>query len=99
MGKRELIWSHLAKIKLFAILDFYTKRNKSAAYSKKLYLEFNERLFLVSKNPEIGVKTELENVRGVRVKDFLIFYEITSSQIIVHTIWDTRRNPDDLEIK
>ncbi|PZV82257.1 hypothetical protein CLV31_109118 [Algoriphagus aquaeductus] len=29
MGKRKLIWSHLAKIRLFEILDFYTHRNKA----------------------------------------------------------------------
>ncbi|OQA98591.1 MAG: hypothetical protein BWY22_00758 [Bacteroidetes bacterium ADurb.Bin217] len=37
MGKRIIIWSHKAKIKLFEILDFYTHRNKSKFYSKKLY--------------------------------------------------------------
>lgn len=99
MGKRQLIWSHLAKIKLFKILDFYTQRNKSSTYSKKVYREFNKALFLVSKNPEMGIKTDKDDVRGIIISDFILFYELTAGEIIVHTVWDTRQNPDDLKIK
>ncbi len=98
MGKRKINWSHLAKIKLFEILDFYTHQNKSSAYSKKLYREFNQHLSLVFKNPEMGIKTDLDSVRGIIVKDFILFYELTPNQIIVHTVWDTRQNPEDLKI-
>ncbi|MDP2041024.1 MAG: type II toxin-antitoxin system RelE/ParE family toxin [Algoriphagus sp.] len=98
MGRRKLISSHLAKIKLFKILDFYTHRNKSSTYSKKLYREFNKTLIVVSKNPQMGIKTDLDSVRGVIVRDFILFYELTPEKIIVHTVWDTRQNPDDLKI-
>ncbi len=42
MVKRKIVWSHRAKIKLFEILDFYTERNKSDTYSKKLYKKFKK---------------------------------------------------------
>lgn len=52
----------------------------------------------MSKNPQMGIKTDLDSVRGVIVRDFILFYELTPEKIIVHTVWDTRQNPDDLKI-
>ena len=99
MVKRKVVWSHRAKLKLFEILDFYTERNKSDTYSKKLYKKFKKELSLLIKQPEIGTKTDMESVRGLIVDEFILFYEITTEVIIVHTVWDCRQNPDDLRIK
>lgn len=99
MVKRKIVWSHRANIKLFAILEFYAERNKSSTYSKKLYKKFTKELSLLIKQPEIGIKTELDSVRGLIVDDFILFYEVTSELILVHTLWDCRQNPDDLRIK
>lgn len=68
-------------------------------YSKKLYATFKKYLTLLIKQPEIGKKTELENVRGLIAGDFILFYEITPEFIVVHTVWDCRQNPGDLVIK
>ena len=99
MAKRKVIWSHRARIKLLMILEFYTERNKSKTYSKKLYSKFNKELSLLLKQPEIGIKTEIEAVRGLIVDEFILFYEVTTEMIIVHTLWDSRQNPLDLRIK
>jgi len=99
MGKRKIIWSQRANIKLFEILAFYAKRNKSASYSKKLYNKFRKELSVLTKQPAIGIKTNDEGVRGLIVEKFILFYEITAKTIIVHTVWDCRQNPDDLIIK
>jgi len=99
MAKRKIIWSHRARIKLLMILEFYSERNKSKTYSKKLYAKFNKELLLLLKQPEIGIKTELETVRGLIVEEFILFYEVTAEMIIVHTLWDSRQNPTDLKIK
>ncbi|WP_332912859.1 type II toxin-antitoxin system RelE/ParE family toxin [Algoriphagus boritolerans] len=72
---------------------------KAPLTPKKLYREFNKTLLLVSKNPEMGIETELDSVRGIIVRDFILFYELRAEEIIVHTVWDTRQNPDDLKIK
>lgn len=98
MAKRKIIWSHKANIKLFEIFEFYTKRNKSSKYSARLYNRFKKELSLLDQNPEIGIKTDLENVRGLIVEDFILFYEVTSTRVIIHTVWDCRQNPDDLKI-
>jgi plasmid stabilization system protein ParE len=99
MAKRKIAWSHKANIKLFEILDFYEKRNKSKDFSAKLYKRFNEELALLNKQPGIGIKTDLEAIRGLIVDKFILFYEVTSDNIIVHTLWDCRQNPGDLKIK
>ncbi len=86
MVKRKIIWSTKAKIKLFEILEYYTERNKSTAYSKKLYDKFSKGLVLLREQPEIGIKTDFEEVRGLIVEDYILFYEIYPEMIVVHTI-------------
>ncbi|QQS52244.1 MAG: type II toxin-antitoxin system RelE/ParE family toxin [Bacteroidota bacterium] len=99
MAKRKIVWSHRANIKLFQILEFYAERNQSTAYSKKLYKKFNKELSLLLKQPDIGIITEIEDVRGLIVDDYILFYENKSGLLIVHTVWDCRQNPEDLSIK
>ena len=99
MAKRKIIWSNRAKIKLIKILEFYAERNKSKHYSNKLYQRINKELNIPLKQPDIGIKTEIESVRGLIIDDYIIFYEYDNKTIIVHTIWDCRQNPGDLRIK
>ena len=99
MVRRKIIWSHRAEIKLFEILEFYSVRNKSKSYSAKLFIRFNKELKLLIKQPLLGIKTEIEVVRGLIVDDYIIYYEVFNNKIIVHTLWDCRQNPDDLVIK
>ncbi len=99
MAKQKIVWSHRSGIKLLMILEFYSGRNKSKTYSKKLYTKFNKELSLLVNQPEIGIKTELESVRGLIVEEFILFYEVTTDMIIVHTLWDSRQNPSEMRIK
>ena len=96
MGKRKIIWSNKASIKLFDIMEFYTKRNGSKTYSLKLFQRFNKELKILIKQPELGIK---ESVRGFVIEDYILFYEFNNEKIIVHSVWDCRQNPDDLMIK
>ncbi|MCF8297245.1 MAG: type II toxin-antitoxin system RelE/ParE family toxin [Saprospiraceae bacterium] len=99
MVKSKIIWSHLAEIKLYKILEFYIDRNGNKSYSIKLYNKFNKELKLLIKHPEIGMKTHIESIRGLIIDDYIFFYEIENNNIIIHTVWDCRQNPDDLIIK
>ena len=99
MVKRKIVWSNRAKIKLFEILEYYTERNKSTTYSKKLYKKFSKELLALKKHPEIGIKTDFESVRGLIVEEYILYYEIYPEIIVVHTVWDCRQNPDSLIIK
>jgi plasmid stabilization system protein ParE len=99
LAKPKIIWSHRAEIELFKILEFYCQRNKSSYYSKKLYQKLNKELKIQLKQPDIGLKTEIETVRGLIIDDYILFYETVNEVIIIHTIWDCEQNPDNLLIK
>ncbi len=98
MAKRLIIWSHRAKIRLFEILEYFEKRNKSKAYSEKLYRKFNKELKLLLKHPDLGIKTDFDSIRGLIVDDYILFYEETNESIIIHTVWDSRQDPDKLKL-
>lgn len=95
MAKRKIIWSLKARVRLFEILDFYSYRNQSKTYSIKLYSKIIKDLKTLKNNPDIGIKTDFENVRGLIVSDYILFYEYNKNEIIVHTIWDSRQNPEN----
>ena len=99
MAPRKIIWSHRAKIKLYSILEFYAGRNKSKLYSAKLYAKFNQEIKLLAKHPNLGIKTEIESVRGLILDEYIVYYEHYEDSIIIHTIWDSRQNPDTLTVK
>jgi plasmid stabilization system protein ParE len=98
MAKYKIEWSTDAKSDLLDILDFYIQRNKSAAYSKKLYSEIDKSIKLISSNPFIGTKTDCETVRALITGDYQIIYEIFDQLLLIVMIWDCRRDPDDKRI-
>ena len=99
MAKREVIWTNVSKIQLQEILEFFTKRNKSGQYSRKLYRKFKIELKTAAKNPESGIKTKLVRIRGLIIEDYIFFYEILEDRILILKIWDCRQNPDKLNIQ
>ncbi len=99
MAQRKIIWSHRARIKIYSILEFYAERNKSKIYSAKLYTKFNKQIKLLAKHPNLGIKTEIEFVRGLIVDEYIIYYELQKEDIIIHTIWNSFQNPDTLIVK
>jgi addiction module RelE/StbE family toxin len=99
LGKGKIIWSPSAKSKLFEILDYYASRNKSKSFSIKLFNRFKKDLSSLLKHPELGLKTELDSVRGLIIQNFIFFYEARGKDIIIHTLWDSRQNPDELHKK
>ena len=54
---------------------------------------------LLEKHPEIGIKVDVKNMRNLIQGDFGIFYEIKSETIEIITIWDSRQDPEKLNIK
>jgi len=78
MAKRKIIWSSEAKIDLFEILDFFYHRNGTIAYSKKLNSTFRKSVRLLAKHSDIGVPTDIHNIRNLIEGDYSIFYKIES---------------------
>lgn len=98
MAKRKIDWTKNSQIQLKEILIYFKKRNKSSQYSQKLYSQFKEKLKVVAQNPELGIKTNLEKIRGLIVGDYILFYEILDDRILVLKVWDCRQNPEKLDI-
>lgn len=73
MAKRKIVWSSQARIKLYETLKFFAERNKSKVYSEKLYSKINKELNLLIKQPNLGIKTEIESVRGLIIGDYIKF--------------------------
>ena len=99
MDKRKIVWSNRAKIRLFAILDFYIVRNNSKTYSIKLQKLISKEVNLLLKQPDLGLKTSEDTTRGLIIENYIVYCEITDDKIIIHTIWDSRQNPDSKIIK
>jgi plasmid stabilization system protein ParE len=99
MAQRQVIWSHRARIRLYEILEYFAERNKSRTYSVMLFQRFSKQLKLAAEQPNLGIRTEEDNVRGLIVGDYILFYEATTDRIIVHTVWDSRQDPEKLKIK
>ena len=98
MDRPSIIWSNKAKIKLFKILQFYAERNKSNSFSIKLYQRINKEIRKLRDHPNIGINTDSEMIKALIVDNYLIYYEFTNEYIVIHTIWDSRQNPENLKI-
>jgi plasmid stabilization system protein ParE len=76
MAKRKIVWSNRAKIRLYAILDFYVVRNKSKVYSNKLQKLISKEVNLLLKQPDLGLKTSEDTTRGLIIGNYIVYYEI-----------------------
>jgi plasmid stabilization system protein ParE len=95
MAKYKIDWSIEARMDLIDILEYYNKRNKSSLYSKKLNSKINRSTKLITKNPLIGLQSEIESVRALITGDYQIIYELSDDLILITMIWDCRRDPED----
>jgi plasmid stabilization system protein ParE len=95
MAKYKIEWSIEARLDLIDILEFYINRNSFNSYSKKLNSKINRSLKLITNNPLIGLKSQIESVRALITGDYQIGYEISDNIILIVMIWDCRRDPGD----
>ncbi|MDB5158238.1 MAG: type toxin-antitoxin system RelE/ParE family toxin [Mucilaginibacter sp.] len=95
---REITWSTRALKEWVDILNYWTKRNKSYAYSIKLDRLVKEKFDLISKSPEIGKATDFPVVRIKFIQDYQVYYRIQSDHIEILAIWDTRRDPKKFKL-
>jgi plasmid stabilization system protein ParE len=89
---KQIIWSLRAHQDRKEILQYWRLKNQSATYSKKLNELFKKAVEIFVKHPQIGRKTDIKNIRVKLVRDYLII-------LLILTIWDNRRNPEELKIR
>jgi plasmid stabilization system protein ParE len=93
MAKR-VVWSSRADWIFTKILEFYIERNGTKTYSQKLNNEVLSIVSILSKQPFLGIKTDIENLRVIIKGDLKIFYQIEMDKILIHLVWDCRQNPN-----
>ncbi len=101
MVGKALKWSPRAKKELAEIVAFFRLRNGNDAYSKKLRAKFHDAARRIEANETIGqVVEDGNNVRFVVVAEhYQLLYRLELHHNTVVTVWDGRRNPDDLKVE
>ena len=92
MAKRKIIWTKTANVERKEILEYWFLRNKSKRFSIKLNFLILQSLELLRENPTIGRLTNVNNVRVKLIREYLLMYEFTESDLIILSIWDARRD-------
>ena len=97
MAKR-IIWAPQAVADRIQILDYWYKRLGTKEYSRKLDEMFKESVKLLSEFPFLGRQVKNREER-VFVKDhYQIFYLNNEETIRILHVWDSRRNPEELDL-
>jgi len=92
MAKRKIIWTQKTNFERKEILEYWILRNRSKNFSIKLNKFIVDATQALAEHPTIGRKTNLENVRVKIIRDYLIFYEFSESELVILSIWDGRRD-------
>ena len=95
---KQIIWSLRAQKDKKEIFKYWSQRNKSNRYSKKLNQLFKEATLLLHEHPYIGRSTDDALVRIKIVKEYLLIYEITETSINILSIWDGRQDPSNWKL-
>ena len=99
MAKRKIIWTQKADEERKQILAYWIVRNQSKTYSLKLNKLIKDTLQITAHYPDTGRKTNIINVRIKIIRDYVLFYEVNITSLVVLAIWDERRNDKILFIK
>lgn len=90
----KVIWSYNASQELLKITKYWNKRNRSNIYSKKLKLHINISINLIKRNPNIGINSNIKNVKmRLVLQNYYLIYQVSESQIEILEFWDVRQNP------
>lgn len=92
----KIIWTNTAALQRRKILNYWTKRNKSTTYSKKLVSEISNRIQFIVNNPEIYIETSFPEIQASTLGHYNIFYKIIFDELIIIAFWDNRRSPKTL---
>ena len=99
MATKEIIWTATAEDELYDCLRYWNERNQSNRYSEKLFSLVEEETARIAKHPNSGRETEFQNFRSIVIKDYLLFFEETETQIMILSFWDARQDPEKLKTR
>ena len=99
MAQRQKLiveWTRTAEIQFIGILEYWTKRNKSTSYAKKLTAQVWDKIEIIQGHPLSSTKTDDFESRRVSLGHFSILYQILEKKIVITAFWDNRQDPAKL---
>lgn len=92
----RLRYTRPALADLDAILDYVAARSPQGA--GRVHARIESAINLLLSHPRIGASTEDPAIRRISVSPYpyLIFYEATASEIIIHAVRHAARNPSGM---
>ena len=92
---REVVWTELAEADVHSILEYWTERNGSDTYSRKLARKFRMALFMCAAYPKAAISVAGSTLQYTLVGAYAIYYTLNEQHLVVHHVWDQRRDPKD----
>ncbi len=96
MAERVVVWTKTAVKQRRHILEYWSRRNGSTVYAKKLIAITADRINFILQNSKANQLTSFPDTRIAAMDHFSIFYKITNEQIIITAFWDNRQDPKKL---
>jgi plasmid stabilization system protein ParE len=96
VAKRKVVWTETATRQRREILRYWTVRNGSTTYAKKLIKLIAIRIKVIKKYPEAFKATIYPETRVSAMGHFSVLYKFTENQIIITAFWDNRQEPKKL---
>jgi plasmid stabilization system protein ParE len=93
MVKRIVVWTETAARQRREVLKYWTIRNGSDEYARKLIKITRDRIKVIEKYPESGVETDYAETRMSAMGHFSLYYKVTYSNIFIVAFWDNRQDP------
>ena len=88
----QAVWKSQATGQWKSILQFYSERNGSDAYSLKLDRNLQRVIGLLCSQPKMGQRTRRKGIRRFVVGNYALFYRFNTEELIVEAVIDARRN-------
>lgn len=99
MTRPTIFWTPIGIESLREIVNFLSETWNDEIIDR-FFLLIDEKIDLIQRNPEIGLKLENSQFRKIVIhKNTTLFYEIDQSIIKILLIWDNRQNQEDLRKK
>jgi plasmid stabilization system protein ParE len=95
---KRIKWSTHAIADRISILDYWYQRIGNKKYSKKLDQSLIKIIKKLAEYPKLGRQLDKREERFFVKDSYQIFYIETADSIELLHIWDSRRNPDELEL-
>lgn len=92
----KVIWTKTAQIQFLSILEYWTKRNKSASFATHLSKRVWEKIEALKMQPFSSPKADFTHTRQAVLGHYCLFYEIRPSTSVITAFWDNRQDPKTL---